>query len=54
VLDRFLVSPVRRGALIVGRLGQLSIVTVIQSLIIVGLGAATDASFRAGSPGWSC
>jgi ABC-2 type transport system permease protein len=51
VMDRFLVSPVRRGALIVGRLGQLSIVTVIQSLIVVGLGAATGATFPGGIAG---
>jgi ABC-2 type transport system permease protein len=51
VMDRFLVSPVRRGALIVGRLGQLAIVTVIQSLIVVGLAAATGASFPGGAGG---
>jgi ABC-2 type transport system permease protein len=51
VTDRFLVSPVRRGALIVGRLAQLSIVIVIQSLIIVGLGAVTGADFPGGIVG---
>jgi ABC-2 type transport system permease protein len=51
VLDRFLVSPVRRTALIVGRLGQLSIGTAIQSLIIIGLAAATGASFPGGVAG---
>jgi ABC-2 type transport system permease protein len=44
VMDRFLVSPLRRAALILGRLGQLSIVTVIQSLIIVALGVVLGAS----------
>jgi ABC-2 type transport system permease protein len=51
VMDRFLVSPVRRAALIAGRLGQLSIVTAIQSLIVVGLGAATGADFPGGVVG---
>jgi ABC-2 type transport system permease protein len=50
VMDRFLASPVRRTALIVGRLG-LSIVSVIQSLIIVGLAAATGARFPGGVAG---
>jgi ABC-2 type transport system permease protein len=51
VMDRFLASPVRRGALIAGRLGQLAITIVIQSLIVVGLGAATGASFPGGIAG---
>jgi ABC-2 type transport system permease protein len=38
VIDRFLVSPVRRPALICGRLVQLGIVSLIQSLIVIGLG----------------
>ena len=45
VLDRFLVSPVNRGALIGGRLAQQAVTTVIQSLIIVGLALALGASF---------
>jgi ABC-2 type transport system permease protein len=51
VLDRFLVSPVSRGALITGRLGYQSVVTVIQSLIVVGLGYAVGADFPGGVPG---
>lgn len=51
VVDRFLVSPVSRGALIAGRLGQQAIVTVIQSLIVVGLGLAIGASFPGGVAG---
>ena len=35
VVDRFLVSPVQRQALISGRLVQLAIVSVIQSLIVI-------------------
>ncbi|MGH2915810.1 MAG: ABC transporter permease [Solirubrobacteraceae bacterium] len=48
VVDRFLVSPARRGALIAGRLAQQTIVSVIQSLIIVGLALALGASFPGG------
>ena len=51
VVDRFLVSPVRRWALIAGPLTQLAIVIVIQSLIIVGLGLAVGASLPGGVPG---
>jgi ABC-2 type transport system permease protein len=51
VVDRFLVSPVSRGALIAGRLMQQAIVTVIQSLIIIGLGLAIGAGFDGGAPG---
>jgi ABC-2 type transport system permease protein len=50
VMDRFLVSPVRRTALILGRLG-FAIVTAIQSLIVVGLGVADGASFAGGIEG---
>ncbi|MGH2852882.1 MAG: ABC transporter permease [Solirubrobacteraceae bacterium] len=48
VLDRFLVSPVRRWPLIAGPLIQLSIVVVIQSAIIVALGLLVGASFPGG------
>lgn len=48
VLDRFLVSPVRRWPLIAGPLIQLAIVIVIQSIIIVALGLAVGASFPGG------
>jgi ABC-2 type transport system permease protein len=51
VVDRFLISPVRRWALIAGPLMQLAIVIVIQSLIIVGLGLAVGASLPGGVPG---
>jgi ABC-2 type transport system permease protein len=51
VMDRFLVSPVRRVSLIAGPLGQLATVIVIQSLIIVGLGAVTGASIDGGVAG---
>jgi ABC-2 type transport system permease protein len=48
VVDRFLVSPVSRAALIAGRLMQQAIVTVIQSLIMIGLGLAIGARFPGG------
>ena len=47
IVDRLLVSPVRRGALIAG-LAHQAIITVIQSLIVVALGIAVGASFPGG------
>lgn len=51
VVDRFLVSPVRRSSLITGRLVQGSLQIVIQTLIIVGLAIATGAEFANGVAG---
>jgi ABC-2 type transport system permease protein len=51
VIDRFLVSPVRRGALIGGRLSYQAVTTVIQSLIVVGLALAVGARFPGGIAG---
>jgi ABC-2 type transport system permease protein len=51
VIDRFLVSPITRGALIAGRLIQQAIVTVIQSLVLVGLALAIGADFPGGVAG---
>jgi len=51
VLDRFLVSPMKRWPLVAGPLIQLAIVIVIQSLIIIGLALAVGASFPGGVPG---
>jgi ABC-2 type transport system permease protein len=45
VVDRFLVSPVRRSSLISGRLTSSALTTSIQSLIIVGLALIVGASF---------
>ncbi|MGZ8607408.1 MAG: ABC transporter permease [Actinomycetota bacterium] len=45
VMDRFLVTPVSRGALIFGRIVQLGIVAVIQSAILLGIGALTGADY---------
>jgi ABC-2 type transport system permease protein len=51
VMDRFLVSPVRRGALITGLLIYGAVVTLIQSLIIVLLALALGARFDGGIAG---
>ncbi|MGA9160776.1 MAG: ABC transporter permease [Actinomycetota bacterium] len=50
VTDRFLVTPVSRGALIAGRLLQLGIVAVIQSAILLTIGIVLGASYSA-NPG---
>lgn len=51
VVDRFLISPVRRPALIAGRLAHAGLTTAIQSLIIVGLALAVGATFDNGVVG---
>jgi ABC-2 type transport system permease protein len=51
IMDRFLVTPVGRIALIVGPIAQNSIVTIVQSLIIVGLALLIGASFPGGVGG---
>jgi ABC-2 type transport system permease protein len=51
VTARFLVSPVRREALITGRLIKEAVVVVIQSLIIVALALIVGASFPGGVGG---
>ncbi|HEY9391796.1 MAG TPA: ABC transporter permease [Mycobacteriales bacterium] len=45
VLDRFLVTPVRRGALMSGLLGYQAITIAVQALIIVAIGLAGGARF---------
>jgi ABC-2 type transport system permease protein len=50
VTDRFLVTPVNRGALIAGRLVQLAIVAVIQSIILLTIGILLGAEYTQ-SPG---
>jgi ABC-2 type transport system permease protein len=51
VIDRFLVSPVRRGSLISGRLASSALTTAIQSVIIVVLALIVGASFANGIVG---
>ena len=51
VMDRFLVTPVSRGSLIAGPLGQMSITIAIQTLVVVGLALAVGARFPGGAWG---
>jgi ABC-2 type transport system permease protein len=51
VTNRFLVTPVRREALIAGRLVKEAVVVVIQSLVIVALALLVGASFPGGAAG---
>jgi len=46
VMDRFLVSPVFRGAFISGQLSYGAAMTALQSLIILGLGWLSGAAFK--------
>ena len=48
VTDRLLVSPVRRSALIAGRVVQSAVVIVVQSVVMVGIALAVGASFPGG------
>lgn len=51
VMDRFLVSPVRRPAIILSRLMNLSFITLVQSLILFSLGALLGARYPGGAAG---
>jgi ABC-2 type transport system permease protein len=51
VTPRFLVSPIRREALIAGRIVKEAVVVVTQSVIIVALALIVGASFPGGPPG---
>jgi ABC-2 type transport system permease protein len=51
VMDRFLVTPVRRGALIGGELVYQAGMVLLQSLIILGLGYLAGARFDGGIAG---
>ncbi|MFI6028557.1 ABC transporter permease [Amycolatopsis magusensis] len=51
VMDRNLTSPVSRGALIAGSLAHQSVVTVIQSLIVFGVGLLAGARYDGGVTG---
>jgi ABC-2 type transport system permease protein len=51
VLDRFLVSPVRRSAMMAGSLAYGAVTNVVQSLIIILLGLAVGAQFGGGALG---
>jgi ABC-2 type transport system permease protein len=51
VMDRLLASPVRRGAMIVGTLAYQSLTTVVQTLIVFAIAAASGARFDGGAIG---
>jgi ABC-2 type transport system permease protein len=51
VMDRLLVSPMNRAAIITGRILSMSVVSVVQSLILITLGYATGARFAGGIVG---
>lgn len=51
VMNRFLVSPTRRGAILAGRMGFQAVLTTVQSLLIVLLGLAVGARFAGGIAG---
>ena len=51
VMDRFLVSPIWRGALNVGSVVQATISVAVQSLIVVGLAWVVGARFENGLAG---
>jgi ABC-2 type transport system permease protein len=48
ITDRFLVTPVRRGALTAGRLVQLAIIATIQSAILLVVGLLLGANYTLG------
>ena len=55
IMDRFLVLPLRRSAIINASVVMQSLTTALQSLIIVGLGLAAGARYTlAAQSGWSC
>jgi ABC-2 type transport system permease protein len=51
VLDRFLASPVRRGALMAGTLVYQAATTVVQTLVVLGVAVAAGARFPGGAAG---
>lgn len=51
VIDRFLVTPASRLAIIAGRVLSLSLITTIQSIVIVLIGIAIGANYPGGIPG---
>ncbi|MPZ53812.1 MAG: ABC transporter permease subunit, partial [Acidimicrobiia bacterium] len=48
VMDRFLTSPVRRGALVNGILTYQGVITIVQSLIVFGVGLLMGARYDGG------
>jgi ABC-2 type transport system permease protein len=53
LMDRFLVAPIRRASLIVGRVGYEAVALVVQALIIGGLAWLLGARFESGPAGFA-
>ena len=51
IMDRMLVTPASRSALILGHLAQGALILVLQTMILVGVGAVIGARFDGGLPG---
>jgi len=51
VLDRFLVSPASRFALVAGAIAQAAVIAMVQAVILVVLGLVLGAEFPGGVPG---
>ena len=51
VMDRVLVTPVRRSAVIVGHLGQQAFIVVIQAFVLIVIGVIVGARFDGGLAG---
>jgi ABC-2 type transport system permease protein len=51
VLDRFLVSPASRFALVTGLIAQAAVIAIVQAVILVVLGLILGAQFPGGVPG---
>ena len=51
VMDRVLVTPVRRAAVIIGHLGQQAFIVVIQAAVLIVLGIVVGARFDGGVAG---
>src|SRR3954470_11540855 len=51
VMDRFLASPVRRGALMAGTLAYQAATTVVQTLVVLAVAVAAGARFAGGAAG---
>jgi ABC-2 type transport system permease protein len=51
VMDRLLVSPMNRSAIIIGRILSMSVTTLIQSFILIVLGFLSGARFAGGISG---
>lgn len=45
VMDRFLVTPVNRSAIIIGRMIQVAVVTIVQATILIVLGMLLGAAY---------